>query len=97
MSNHQYFVYIMTNQYNSVLYTGMTNNLVRRVIEHKRGEVDGFSKKYKTTKLVYFEQTDYVLGAIEREKQIKGWKRFKKIELIESVNSDWNDLSHAFT
>ena len=88
----QYYVYIMTNA-SRTLYTGFTNNLERRVIEHKNHLVDGFTTKYKITKLVYFEETDDVIAAIAREKQIKGWLRRKKVALIESVNPEWQDLS----
>ena len=73
-----YYVYIMTNKYNSVVYTGMTNNLERRVYQHKNKLLEGFTKKYNADKLVYFEMTEDVKSAIEREKQIKGWTREKK-------------------
>ena len=86
------YVYILTNRYNKVLYTGVTGDLVKRVYEHKNDLVDGFTKKYNTHKLVYFEVFDYILNAIEREKQIKGWLRSKKIALIESKNPKWKDL-----
>ena len=75
------------------LYTGVTNNLERRVYEHQHHLIDGFTKKYKIDKLVYFEETNDVIAAISREKQIKGWTRKKKITLIESMNPDWKDLS----
>ena len=87
-----YYVYIMTNKYNKVLYTGITNNLTRRVYEHKNNIVEGFTLKYKVHKLVYYDYTENVMSAIEREKQIKGWSRCKKIELIESMNPKWEDL-----
>ena len=87
-----YFVYILTNKYNTVLYTGITNDLERRVNEHKRKTNNGFTAKYNVDKLVYFEQTSDVLSAIAREKQIKSWSRKKKNELIESKNPEWNDL-----
>ena len=90
--SNSYFVYIMTNR-SKTLYTGVTNNLERRVYEHKHHLVEGFTKKYNITKLVYFEETNAVREAIAREKQIKGWLRRKKIKLIESVNPEWNDLS----
>ena len=86
-------VYIMTNFTNKVLYIGMTNNLERRVEEHKSGSVQGFSQKYKTNKLVYYELGDYVHSAIAREKELKGWSRAKKAKLIKSINPDWKDLS----
>ncbi|MFH2068238.1 MAG: GIY-YIG nuclease family protein [Candidatus Omnitrophota bacterium] len=88
----QYFVYILTNKNNKVLYTGVTNDLSRRVWEHKEKLVDGFSKKYNLTKLVYCEETDKIEDAIAREKQIKGWLRKKKNILIESINPGWKDL-----
>ncbi|HLG71366.1 MAG TPA: GIY-YIG nuclease family protein [Chloroflexota bacterium] len=84
-------MYIMTNIART-LYTGMTNDLVRRVLEHKAGRVPGFTSKYKLTKLVYFESTPYVLNAIQREKQIKGWDRAKRVALVESMNPQWTDL-----
>ena len=87
-----YFVYILTNKYNTVLYTGITNDLERRVNEHKRKTNNGFTSQYNVNKLVYFEQTSDVLSAIAREKQIKSWSRKKKNELIESKNPEWNDL-----
>ena len=92
MTEKQGYVYILTNRYNKVLYTGVTGDLVKRVYEHKNDPVDGFTKKYNTHKLVYFEVFDYILNAIEREKQIKGWLRSKKIALIESKNPKWKDL-----
>jgi len=86
-------VYIMTNRYNSVLYTGVTNDLYRRVYEHKQHQVEGFTSKYRVEKLVYFEVTCNVNAAIEREKQIKGGSRRKKIDLIDSINPEWRDLT----
>jgi putative endonuclease len=87
-----YHVYIKTNL-SRTLYTGVTNNLVRRVSEHKSKEIPGFTQKYNITRLVYFEKTDDIRIAIAREKQIKGWLRAKKIALIESINPNWEDLS----
>jgi len=89
----RYFVYIVTNKKNGVLYTGITNNIARRVYEHKERLISGFTSKYNLTKLVFFEETHDVNAAIAREKQIKGWLRKKKIELIESQNPDWRDIS----
>ena len=89
---HNYYVYIMTNN-SKTLYTGMTNNLLRRVYEHKYKLVEGFTKKYNITKLVFFEETNDVNEAIAFEKKIKGWKRVKKIALIESQNPKWLDIS----
>jgi putative endonuclease len=82
----------MTND-SRTLYIGVTNNLERRVFEHKNFLIEGFTKRYKITKLVYFEETNDVLAAIEREKQLKGWLRRKKVALIESANPKWHDLS----
>ncbi|MEE9200993.1 MAG: GIY-YIG nuclease family protein [Candidatus Brocadiales bacterium] len=90
----QYYVYIMTNK-SGTLYTGVTNNLERRVFEHKKCLVEGFTKKYKTTTLVYFEACGDALAAIAREKSIKGWLRKKKIALINSMNPEWKDLSEG--
>jgi putative endonuclease len=87
-----YYVYIMTNK-SRTLYTGVTNNLERRVYEHKNKLVAGFTSKYNITLLVYYEETNDVQVALEREKQIKGWLRSKKIALIDSMNPEWKDLS----
>lgn len=89
---NEYYVYIMTNK-SKTLYTGMTNNLDRRVNEHKNKLVDGFTKRYNITSLVYFETTFDVNSAIKREKQIKNWHRQWKINLINSMNPEWRDLS----
>ena len=90
--NEQFYVYILTNKSNKVLYTGVTNNLRRRVIEHKEGLVEGFTKRYMTKKLVYFEAHDSVLDAIAREKQIKGGSRERKQGLVNRFNPQWQDL-----
>ena len=87
-----YFVYILTNTNNKVLYTGMTNSLMRRVWEHKAKMIGGFGKKYNVDKLVYFESFNNPSEAIRREKQIKAGSRKKKIELINDLNPDWKDL-----
>jgi putative endonuclease len=87
-----YYVYIMTNK-SRTLYTGVTNNLERRVYEHKNKLVPGFTSKYNITMLAYYEETNDVQVALAREKQIKGWLRSKKIVLIESLNPQWKDLS----
>ena len=88
-----YYVYMMTNQYNNVLYTGFTNNLIRRVYVHKEHMApESFTARYRVGKLVYFETTTDVRSAIEREKQIKSWNRKRKNELVESVNPQWRDL-----
>ena len=91
----QYYIYIMTNR-SKTLYTGVTSNIERRVYEHKQKLVDGFTKRYTLTMLVYYESTNDVRSAIRREKQIKGWLRSKKITLIESVNPEWGDLSDGW-
>lgn len=88
----QYYVYMMTNKRNSVLYTGITNDLKRRVYEHKEKLIDGFTKKYNITKLVYYEICRDVNNAIFREKQIKGGSRAKKVELVKRMNLVWRDL-----
>ena len=90
-----YYVYILTNK-SGTLYTGVTNNLERRVYEHKNKFIDGFTKKYDLTRLVYFEETSDINSAISREKQIKGWLRKKKIELIRSLNPRWLDLAQEW-
>jgi len=89
----EYFVYILTNWDNKVLYIGITNDLERRVYEHKNKLIDGFTKKYNLTKLVYFESFNDINDAISSEKKIKGWLRKKKISLIELKNPLWQDLS----
>lgn len=88
----QFYVYIMTNK-SKTLYVGVTNNLQRRIYEHKNKIIRGFTSKYNITKIVYFEVLNDIESAIKREKQIKGWLRKKKIDLIESMNPEWNDLS----
>ena len=88
-----YYVYILSNKGNHVLYTGVTGNLLRRVYEHKNHlDENSFTSKYKVNKLVYFEETTDAKAAIEREKQIKSWNRARKIKLVESKNSQWKDL-----
>ena len=91
----QYYVYIMANR-SRTLYIGVTNNLERRMYEHKHHLMAGFTSKYDLTRLVYFEETSDVNIAIAREKQIKGWLRTKKVALIESMNPDWRDLSEEW-
>lgn len=88
----KYYVYIMNNQ-TGTLYTGVTNDLLRRVYQHKQGKISGFTKKYHLTRLAYFEETDDIHHAIAREKEIKGWRRQKKIALIKTLNPKWEDLS----
>jgi putative endonuclease len=88
----QYCVYILTNRSNKVLYIGVINDLIRRVFEHKNKLVDGFTKKYNLSKLVYYEITKDVESAIGREKQLKNWHRDWKINLITQFNPEWKDL-----
>ena len=89
---NQYYVYIVTNGVRT-LYIGVTNDLIRRVYEHQHKLTDGFTKKYNVTMLVHYEVTTDVASAIAREKQLKGWRRSKKIDLIEASNPEWVDLS----
>ena len=93
MGYKQYFVYILTNRWRTVLYTGMTNSLERRIWQHKNGAFPGFTKKYTCNRLIYYETYDEVEQAISREKQIKPWRREKKVALIVSTNPGWNDLA----
>ena len=94
MASRHYYVYIMSNR-SKTIYTGVTNNLERRVYQHKSKQMQGFTAKYNLTRLVYYEETADVISAISREKTIKGWLRAKKIALIESVNPSWNDLARS--
>lgn len=88
-----YFVYLMTNRSRKTLYTGVTNDLERRIYEHRNRLIPGFSARYNVDHLLYYEPYYYVEDAIAREKEIKGWVRRKKMALIESTNPDWEDLS----
>jgi len=88
-----YYVYIMTNKSNTVLYTGVTNDLIRRVSEHKSRLIEGFTKRYNIDKLVYYEVCENIEGAIWREKRLKGSSRARKIRLVEGMNHSWCDLS----
>lgn len=92
---HRYYTYIVSSR-SGVLYIGVTSSLEARVREHKNGTYDGFTKKYKCRRLVYYEVYDYIQVAIGREKQLKGWTRAKKIALIESTNPRWKDLSESW-
>jgi putative endonuclease len=91
--NKQGFVYILTNRTHTVLYTGVTNNLQRRVYQHRNGQTGGFSRKYNVKKLVYYEVAESMASAITREKQIKAGSRQKKIDLVNAMNPRWDDLS----
>ena len=92
MRDHNYYVYILTRERNSVFYVGVTNDLARRVYEHKMELVEGFTKKYNIKMLVYYEHFENINSAISREKAIKKWKRQYKISAIESINPQWKDL-----
>jgi putative endonuclease len=87
-----FYVYILASGRHGTLYIGVTNELYRRIPEHKQGLIEVFTKKYHVNQLVYFEQTDDIITAIEREKQLKKWKREWKIRLIENINPEWKDL-----
>lgn len=87
-----YYVYIITNYKNTTLYIGITNNLKRRIYEHKNKLIEGFTKKYNLGKLVYYEETNDVKSAIEREKKLKNWHREWKLNLIKSINKEFKDL-----
>jgi putative endonuclease len=95
MRDHEYFVYIMCSL-SGTLYIGMTNSIYRRALQHRRGEIEGFSSKYHCIRLVYYEDFDDVHKAIGREKQLKGWSRVKKIALIESKNPRWEDMAEKW-
>ena len=92
MTEKLYYLYILASMKNGTLYIGETNNLLRRVYEHKNDLVDGFTKKYKVHKLVYYEEINDAYAAIQREKQMKKWKRQWKIDLFEKSNPEWKDL-----
>ena len=87
-----YYIYIMANKTNSTIYIGVTSDLIKRVWEHKNKLIKGFTTRYNVEKLVYYEETTDATSAIAREKQLKGWTRKKKNQLIESLNPNWNDL-----
>ena len=90
------YVYVLANQKNTVLYIGVTNNLKRRLTEHKSGKIPGFTQKYKVSKLVYYEPYFLIKNAIRREKQLKGWRRSKKERLIRKQNPNLDDFSNHF-
>lgn len=92
MNNKNFFVYILTNQRNGTLYIGVTNNLKRRIYEHKNDLLEGFTKKYGLRTLVYYETHENIESAIIREKQLKKWKRLWKLRIIEEKNPNWKDL-----
>ena len=92
-SQHRYYVYLLTNWNNKVMYVVFTNDLERRVYEHKHKLVEGFTQKYNVNKLVYFEETGDINVALAREKEIKKWRREKKNSLVDGSNPEWEDLS----
>jgi putative endonuclease len=96
MKSYNYYVYMLTNWNNKVMYIGMTNDLERRLFEHKHKLVDGFTKKYNVNKLVYYEYTTDVHAAIAREKELKKWRREKKNNLVMTQNPEWVDLSERW-
>ncbi|MFQ5965210.1 MAG: GIY-YIG nuclease family protein [Candidatus Scalinduaceae bacterium] len=89
----RYYIYLITNWNNKVMYVGVTNNLVRRIYEHKSKLVKGFTNRYNINKLVYYEETHDVIAALAREKEIKKWRREKKNQLVNQMNPNWKDLS----
>jgi putative endonuclease len=93
MTQHNYYVYIVTNKHRSVVYSGVTNNLQRRVYEHENGLIPGFSKKYNCHYLIWYERFQYIQHAIDREKEIKKWRREKKNRLIKDFNPTWRFLN----
>ena len=95
-SGKNYYVYILTNWNNKVMYIGVTNNLERRLYEHKNKLIKGFTQKYNVNKLVYFEETGDVFSALEREKEVKKWRREKKDALVLKGNDKWKDLSEGW-
>ena len=95
MKSH--YVYILANKRNGTLYTGVTNDLTKRAYEHKNNLIEGFTKKYHVHRLVYYEETKDVYSALTREKRLKKWKRNWKLDLIEKVNPDWEDLYYQLT
>jgi putative endonuclease len=92
-NEHQYYVYLLTNWNNKVMYAGVTSDLKRRLFQHRNKSVKGFTEKYNIHKLVYYEATSDVVSAIAREREIKKWRREKKNRLVETINPDWKDLS----
>ena len=92
MREHSYFVYMLASQRNGTLYIGVTNDLVRRIGEHRAGLVPGFTRKYRVTMLIWYEQHQYVNDAILRERRLKRWHRSWKLELVEAMNPQWRDL-----
>ncbi len=96
MKNHRYFVYILASKRNGILYVGVTSDLIRRIGEHKSNQLRGFTQRYNVHILVWFAETNDIVEAIKKEKQLKAWKRLWKLRLIEESNPDWNDLYDEF-
>lgn len=96
MWDKKFYIYIMTNKWNTALYTGFTNDLFIRINQHKDGKGGVFTNKYKCIKLIYFEEFDYVNDALARENELKGWSREKKKGLVNQSNPDWKDLSEGW-
>ena len=94
--SRRYYIYLLTNWNNKVMYIGVTNNLVRRIYEHKNKLIEGFTRKYNVNKLVYFEETIEINSALEREKELKRWRREKKDAQVNRVNMEWKDLSEGW-
>jgi len=94
-AERRYYVYIMASR-SLTLYTGITDNMFRRALEHKTGKIEGFTKRYNISRLVYYEEFKYVTNAIAREKQVKAWTRAKRITLIKSMNPTWQDLAEGW-
>ena len=94
MSDRRLYVYVMMNKWRTASYIGVTSNLIHRVWQHREGVVDGYTSRYRCYDLIYFEEFDDARNAIEREKEIKKWRRDKKLELIKSMNPELDDLSH---
>jgi len=94
---HQYYLYLLSNKFNGTLYIGVTNDLERRLYEHKNKLIEGFTKNYGLNRLLYFETYQYANDAIKREKNMEKWKREWKIKLIEEENPNWSDLSKDWT
>lgn len=92
MKEHNYYVYILASKRNGTFYTGVTNDLIRRVAQHKQGKIEGFTKEHNVNMLVYYEHTSDIQAAITREKLVKKWRRAIKMEAIERMNPDWDDL-----
>jgi putative endonuclease len=95
MRTPRFFVYILAS-HSGALYTGVTRDLLRRVYQHREGLIPGFTRRYRVTHLVYFEETSEARTAFARERQIKGWSRLKKVQLVESINSGWIDLAESW-